>query len=169
MTISGSDTTIFVFGYMHGDSVVITFGIHSRNPNQFNDPDLNNNDYHEFRWFYRIDMQPPTARFRRLEGTRGYEEVDCAMMHVDNNQIRIRLEDIRDTGVGLEPYGTAPLWTSNWPAPILQPASDWVKYNMLTGSPEAAGLVYNPEHAISTPMRLMLFRIVLKSFLLHIQ
>jgi len=142
--IVDEDTTYYVYGYMNGDHIEVTFGIHSRNPNQFNDPDLNNNDYHEYRWFYNIDMQPPTALYRDLEGTRGYEEVDCAMMHVDNNQIRLRLEDIRDRGVGLEPYGTDPLWTSNWPAPILKPATDWVKYRMLSGDPEVGGLVYNP-------------------------
>ncbi|MFP4458249.1 MAG: FlgD immunoglobulin-like domain containing protein [Candidatus Zixiibacteriota bacterium] len=130
-----------VYGYQHGDQLEVTFGFASRTPNMFTDSsDIHN--YNEYHWFYDIDMQAPTARFRRLEGTRGYAEVDCEMMHVDNNEVRIRLEDIADGDVGLHPGGTDADWASTYPIPILKEGTDLVKYMWGTGDDEPAGLEY---------------------------
>jgi len=138
------DTLIEVFGYMNGDSLVVTLGFNSRNPNQFNNSDETVRDYHEYRWFYNIDMLAPNGIFRVPEATAGYAEVDCNLMHADNNQVRIRLESITDAGVGLDQGSANSLWTTLWPNPVVESGTDWVNYKYDTYTPEAAGLVYNP-------------------------
>ncbi len=132
-----------VLGYLDGDKLDVTLTFNVREPNDFGL--AANYTKHVFNWMYEIDMQAPTAVFLDPSGTTGYEEVNCHLVHDENNEIRLRLEDIYDTGVGCAPGLTvAPGWSTVWPIPAVQPSSDWVKYFYNTTVPEPAGLTYNP-------------------------
>jgi len=139
LNVSG-DTLFYVYGYMDGDSLAVTFSISSRTPNMFGDE--TERAFHEYRWFYKIDMNPPNGRFRRLEGTTGYAEVDCYTINPHNGTVRVRLEDMHDAGVGMNPGGTDPDWSTSWPIPAIEPGSDWLKYEYGTTDGEPADLVW---------------------------
>lgn len=133
-----------IVGWQHEDSLVVTFTFTVREPNYFGEAD--NYVKHTFKWFYQVDMQPPTAEWRVPDATTGYDEVNCYLIHDSNHTIRLRLEDIYDANVGCAP-GTlmAPNWTTAWPIPAVDPCSDFVKYEMGTAYDVDAGLVWNPS------------------------
>ncbi|MBN2541659.1 T9SS type A sorting domain-containing protein [bacterium] len=136
------DTNYIVAGWMHRDSVVVTLGVHVRTPNQFGTDEAT---YLEFRWDYILDMMPPTAYFSTLEGTYGYEEVNCYDRHAWNNQLRVRLEDIRDADVGCSANYDVPAWWSTvWPNPAVKVGSDWLINELGTWANQPLFLNYNP-------------------------
>ncbi|MCK5833270.1 T9SS type A sorting domain-containing protein [bacterium] len=132
-----------IIGYQHGDVIDVTLTFNVREPNDFGDGD--NYTKHVFGWMYEIDMQAPVADFLNPDGTTGYEEVNCHLVHDENNEIRLRLEDIYDANVGCAPGLTiAPNWTTIWPIPAVDPSTDYVRYFFGTADDEDAGMVYNP-------------------------
>lgn len=133
--VVGTDTTR-IYGFLNGDSLVVTVGIHARTPNQFNNPDLAT--YYVFRWDYKIDMKPPTARFDPLASRFGYPEVNCVARHAGNNSLRVRISDIRDEGVGVSGGGPG-----GWSAPAIVPGTDMLVYIGETAPSEPLGLTYD--------------------------
>ncbi len=133
-----------IIGYQHGDVIDVALTFNVREPSDFSH---GSGEYtkHVFNWMYQIDMQAPTALFLDPDGTTGYEEVNCNLVHDSNNTLRLRLHNVYDENVGCAPGLTvAPGWSSIWPIPAVDPATDWVKYLYGTSVDEDAGMVYNP-------------------------
>jgi len=151
---AGGDTNYIswdapVFGFLNNDSIVVIVRIATRNANQFNLPDgyVDNDsiaDYHYYSFAYRVDMEPPAARFSSLVAGTGYEEVNCIYRHDTNHIIRVRLESIIDSGVGCSGGGTDVAWTTTWPLPAVVEGSDVLRYLYHPDLDESLELVYNP-------------------------
>jgi len=131
-----------IYGYRNKDSIVVTVGIHTRTPNMFGEDTLS--VYHEYRWDYIIDMEPPTGHFAPLVAVSGYDEVNCVARHRSNYNIRVRLEAITDDGVGCSGGGTTEGWTTPWPLPAVVPYSDTLVYEWHPELNEYLELRYNP-------------------------
>jgi len=138
-----------IYGMLNRDSLVIVTRFATRNANQFTIDTIA--DYHYYAWAYRVDMAPPTAHFTSLLATTGYEEVNCVERHDSNNDIRVRLEAIFDSGVGCSAGGTDAAWATTWPLPAVVPTTDIIEYFFAPGRTvdtlfpnEPIGLVYNP-------------------------
>jgi len=125
-------------GWQDGDSLVVMFSIHELQ--------TDSTVYrHDYRWWYKFDYQPPTARFTAVPTLTGYEEVNC-VDHEFNNAVRLRLEAIRDGGVGIEGDPSVPDgWATEWPARAVVPNSDYIMYYYGTGDPQPALLEYEPH------------------------
>ncbi|RKZ35239.1 hypothetical protein DRQ33_00115 [bacterium] len=134
-----------VYGYLNNDSLVVIVRFATRNANQFGYPDADTiADYHYYSFAYRVDMEPPTARFSSLVATTGYEEVNCNLRHDTNHTIRVRLESILDSGVGCSGGGSDVEWSTTWPLPAVVEGSDVLRYLYHPDLDESLDLVYNP-------------------------
>jgi len=134
-----------VYGWQHGDSIVVIARIATRNANQFNFPDCDSiADFHYYCWSYTVDMMPPTGHFVSLVAGTGYEEVNCYERHATNHIVRVRLESLMDAHVGCSSGGTDALWATTWPLPGVIENSDILHYHYHPYLDEPLDLRYNP-------------------------